>query len=62
MADVIQTIRPTQPIRHGAAVVSVNKFGTIEVVEERARVATSGELSEIEDKLTTRFDDPTYYS
>jgi hypothetical protein len=62
MADVIQTVRLNQPIRHGAAVVSVNRLGTIEVLEEPAKVATSGQLSAIESKMTTRLDDYTYYS
>ncbi len=58
--DIISVIRSDKPIFNGSMVCGVDRTGNIQVIHpDKNRVFSSGA---VENKLTTRFDDPTYYT
>jgi hypothetical protein len=59
-SDVVQKVIQANTIKQGIAVVSVQRNGA--QVTEETYVESRVSLAEIDANLSTRFDDPTYYS
>ena len=60
MADVVQKCISGNATHEGSAVVAVTANGTKQVLRKDKEKTIS--VQRIEDKLTTRLDDPTYYT
>ena len=61
--DVITKIITANAIRHGSAIVLQLKFGTINADLEALRTrAISSDPTVLEDRITSRNDNPNYYN
>lgn len=59
-ADVSVKAKPANPIKNGAVTVAVPPSGYVRPTDPR--VQTRNNMDSVEDRLATRFDDPTYYT
>lgn len=60
--DVITTVISNKPVNNGDVVVGVDKLGNIQILAVNSGHNHLSASGAVENVLSTRFDDPTYYS